>query len=64
MDFNVNDNNIGDEGAEALRKVLLSNHTDSFIADNQILGCGEWVCSSHRYQIGDQGARAIAHAVR
>ena len=62
MDFN--DNSIGDEGAEALKKVLQLNHTDSFIAANQILSCGEWVCSSHRHPIGDQGARAIAHAFR
>ena len=62
--MDLNDNNIGDEGAEALKKVLQLNHTDSFIADNQILGCGEWVCSSHRHPIGDQGARAITHAFR
>ena len=62
--MDINDNNIGDEGAEALKKVLQLNHTDSFIADNQILGCAEWVCSSHRHHMGDQGVRAIAHALR
>ena len=42
----------------------VESHYDSFLADTQILGCGEWVCSSHRHHMGDQGVRAIAHALR
>ena len=42
----------------------VKSHHDSFIADTQILGCEEWVCSSDRHHMGDQGARAIAHALR
>ena len=40
--LNIVGNNIYDEGEEALQL----NHTDSFIADNQILGCGDFLIAS------------------
>ena len=65
-DLDIANNDIGDEGAEALGKALQSNHTMThlYIAHRQTLGCRGWICSSHCHHIGDQGVRAIAHALR
>ena len=65
-DLDIANNDIGDEGAEALGKALQSNHTMThlYIAHRQTLGRRGWICSSHCHHIGDQGVRAIAHALR
>ena len=65
-DLDIANNDIGDEGAEALGKALQSNHTMThlYIAHRQTLGHRGWICSSHCHHIGDQGVRAIAHALR